>query len=60
MEILPINFAHTVIQNKLSFHHRDPLDRIIVSQAIAENMDVISKDVQFDAYFANNIIKRIW
>jgi len=32
-EILPINFAHTVMQNELPFHHRYPFDRIIVSQA---------------------------
>ena len=31
MEILPINFAHTVAQNKLLFHHRDPFDRIIIA-----------------------------
>jgi len=40
ISILPINFIHTVIQNKLPFHHKDPFDRIIVSQAIAENMMV--------------------
>lgn len=34
MEILPVNFAHTVVQNKLPFHHKDPFDRMIVSQAI--------------------------
>lgn len=60
MEILPINFAHTVIQNKLPFHHRDPFDRIIASQAIAENMDIISKDAIFDIYLADKLVKRIW
>jgi PIN domain nuclease of toxin-antitoxin system len=60
MDILPINFAHTVIQNKLPFYHRDPFDRIIVSQAIAENLDIISKDAQFDAYLVGKPIKRIW
>ena len=60
MEILPINFAHTVIQNKLPFHHRDPFDRIIVSQAIAENMNLISKDAIFDTYLADKSVKRIW
>ena len=60
MEILPINFAHTVIQNKLPFHHRDPFDRIIVSQAIVENMDIISKDAVFDIYLADKSVKRIW
>ena len=60
MEILPINFAHTVIQNKLLFHHKDPFDRIIVAQAISENMSLISKDALFDPYLANMPIKRIW
>jgi PIN domain nuclease of toxin-antitoxin system len=44
IEILPINFAHTVMQNKLPFHHRDPFDRIIISQAIVENIDFISAE----------------
>jgi len=60
IEILPINFAHTVIQNKLPFHHRDPFDRIIASQAIVENIDLISIDEILDSYFNNQIVKRIW
>ena len=60
MEILPINFAHTVIQNQLPFHHRDPFDRIIASQAIVENMDFISIDAIFDTYFEDKEVKRIW
>jgi PIN domain nuclease of toxin-antitoxin system len=31
--LLPIEFQHTVRQYKLPFHHRDPFDRILVSQA---------------------------
>ena len=60
IEILPINFAHTVVQHKLPFHHRDPFDRIIVSQAISENMNLISKDTLLDSYLADMPIKRIW
>lgn len=60
IQILPINFAHTVEQNRLPFHHRDPFDRIIVSQAIIENMDLISIDAAFDDYLTGNTIKRIW
>jgi PIN domain nuclease of toxin-antitoxin system len=60
IEILPINFAHTVIQNKLPFLHRDPFDRIIASQAIVENIDLISIDEIFDSYFNNQFVKRIW
>ena len=60
MEILPINFAHTVIQNQLPFHHRDPFDRIIIAQAIAENINIIGKDAIFDAYLADKSVKRLW
>jgi len=60
IEILPINFAHTVVQNKLPFHHRDPFDRIIIAQAIVENINLISKDEIFDVYLLETSIKRIW
>ena len=60
IEILPINFAHTVQQNSLPFHHRDPFDRIIVSQAIVEKMDFVSIDSECDAYFDSRSPKRIW
>ena len=60
ISILPINFTHTVIQNKLPFHHKDPFDRIIVSQAIAEDMSLISRDDIFDIYLKDKQIKRIW
>jgi len=60
IEILPINFAHTVEQNKLPFHHKDPFDRIIISQAIVENMNFISADAIFNNYFKGKSVKRIW
>lgn len=60
IEILPINFAHTIQQNKLPFHHKDPFDRIIISQAIVENMNFISADAIFDNYLKGKTVKRIW
>lgn len=60
IQVLPINFVHTVEQNRLPFHHRDPFDRLIVSQAIVENMNFISKDAIFDDYLKGKLIKRIW
>ncbi|MBK9249959.1 MAG: type II toxin-antitoxin system VapC family toxin [Ignavibacteria bacterium] len=60
IEILPINFEHTVIQNQLTYHHRDPFDRMIISQAIAETMSIISKDEAFDNYLINRVIRREW
>ncbi len=58
--ILPVNFAHTVCQNKLAFYHRDPFDRIIAAQSIVEKIDLISRDKIFDDYFSTFSCKRIW
>lgn len=60
IEILPITFAHTTENNRLPFHHRDPFDRIIVAQAIVENIDFISADAIFDDYLAGKSVRRIW
>lgn len=60
IQILSINFAHTVQQHQLPLYHRDPFDRMIVSQAIVEGMNLISKDDIFDEYLKDQAIKRIW
>jgi PIN domain nuclease of toxin-antitoxin system len=60
IEILPINFSHTVIQNKLEFHHRDPFDRIIVAQALVEGINLISIDTLFDSYLQGKTVQRLW
>lgn len=59
-QILPVSFGHTLVVNSLPFHHRDPFDRIIIAQAIAENMNILGTDQIFDAYFETQSIKRIW
>lgn len=59
-DILHITFDHAAVANKLSFHHRDPFDRMIIAQAIAENMDIIGVDKDFDNYLTDKPIKRIW
>ena len=54
--ILPIEIGHTAQVTVLPFHHRDPFDRLIIAQALAEKLPVVSSDTQFDAYG----IKRVW
>ena len=34
----------------LPFHHRDPFDRILIAQAQAEGLTIVSRDGQFAAY----------
>ena len=60
IEILSINFIHTVEQNKLPFYHKDPFDRIIVAQSIVEEMILLSSDKIFDEYLNNRSLRRIF
>ena len=53
LHILP---KHIIKNNLLAFHHRDPFDRMIIAQALAEKIIVISKDEIFEKY--NTV--RIW
>jgi PIN domain nuclease of toxin-antitoxin system len=55
-QLLPITFNDTVILSTLTFHHRDPFDRLIISQSIANDFTLISKDKEFSAYK----IKLLW
>lgn len=50
IEIIPINEAHLSILLKLDFINNDPFDRIIVSQTIAEDLVLISKDNKLKKY----------
>ncbi|MEO6723332.1 MAG: type II toxin-antitoxin system VapC family toxin [Ferruginibacter sp.] len=49
-QILPITFDDTLILTNLPFHHRDPFDRIIISQGLNNKLTIISKDKIFDSY----------
>lgn len=49
-QILPIEFTHLEGLLKIGEIHRDPFDRLIISQAKAENLTVISKDENFRKY----------
>jgi PIN domain nuclease of toxin-antitoxin system len=55
--ILPIEREHLYVLFSLDFFHRDPFDRIIISQAISENIPVISSDSIFQQYPINCIWK---
>jgi PIN domain nuclease of toxin-antitoxin system len=48
--VLPIKPKHLLNLSKLEFIHRDPFDRMIISQGIAENIPVISSDGVFKEY----------
>jgi PIN domain nuclease of toxin-antitoxin system len=47
---LEIEIDHLKILADLPFHHRDPFDRLLISQAISESMSIVSIDSQFSEY----------
>jgi PIN domain nuclease of toxin-antitoxin system len=49
-EVLPITIAHAARVTTLPFHHRDPFDRLLAAQALAEEIPIISNDAILDAY----------
>jgi PIN domain nuclease of toxin-antitoxin system len=49
-QILPIEVAHTALVTTLPFHHKDPFDRLLISQSLVEKISVISTDGIFDVY----------
>jgi len=52
----PINFRHVARVAKLPFHHRDPFDRLLIAQAIEEELALVSRDPVFKKYD----IRRVW
>jgi len=50
LRILPISVKHAAVLVKLPFYHRDPFDRLLISQAMCEQIPLVSKDVVFDKY----------
>jgi PIN domain nuclease of toxin-antitoxin system len=53
---LSIEMPHCVELTRLPFHHRDPFDRMLVAQAMIDDMQLLSRDSRLSSYE----IKRIW
>jgi len=52
----PISMEHGVRAGLLPLHHRDPFDRVLVAQAQARSVPILSADRALDAYD----VRRIW
>ena len=56
IHLLSIQPHHIFPIENLPFHHRDPFDRLLLSQCLQEKMHLLSNDKEFDKYG----IDRIW
>lgn len=53
IEWLPVLPPHLLYYSQLPIpenNHRDPFDRLLVAQALSENLTLLSNDIKLDAY----------
>ena len=48
--VLNINIDHAMEVENLPFHHRDPFDRLLISQSKIEDFTIITRDEIFKQY----------
>jgi PIN domain nuclease of toxin-antitoxin system len=53
---LPITLVHGQAAGALPGPHRDPFDRMLIAQALAERLVLVSNEVVFDSYR----VRRLW
>jgi PIN domain nuclease of toxin-antitoxin system len=47
---LPITMRHAQVASCLPSHHKDPMDRFLIGQALAEDMTIVTADGAFASY----------
>ena len=47
LTVSPITLTHVLALDVLPFHHKDPFDRLLIAQSIAEGLTIVSTDSQF-------------
>ena len=52
IKVIGISYPQTKIVKDLPFHHKDPFDRMLIAQAISENLTIITEDQYFKSYEA--------
>ncbi len=55
-QVLAITAAHGIRAGLLPGPHKAPFDRMLIAQAQAENLAIVSNDVVFDQYG----VRRLW
>lgn len=53
---LPITVHHARVAGEMKIEHKDPFDRLLIAQAQAEDMALVSNEALFDDFAVN----RLW
>ena len=49
-DLLTVAYAHLRVLGDLPLHHRDPFDRLLISQSLAERVPIATGDRMFPQY----------
>ncbi len=55
---LQITFDHAELAGGLPPHHSDPFDRMLIAQAMAEELELVSQDPVFEHYDVRLLIAK--
>lgn len=53
---LPVTLAHGALAGRLAVAHKDPFDRLLIAQAMIENLTLVSNEKVFD----QTGVSRLW
>jgi PIN domain nuclease of toxin-antitoxin system len=53
---LSISVRHARLAGEMGIAHKDPFDRLLIAQALAEDMVLVSNETRFD----DSAVKRLW
>jgi PIN domain nuclease of toxin-antitoxin system len=56
LTVLPVTLEHVLRLDALAAHHKDPFDRLLVAQALTENLPLATHDQTVSQYQ----LKMIW
>jgi PIN domain nuclease of toxin-antitoxin system len=55
-EVIPVTVEHGIHAGLLPGLHKDPFDRMLIAQALAERVPLVSNDQALDGYG----VKKLW
>ena len=55
-EELPVTFSHTNHFREIPILHKDPFDRMLITQAVCENLTLITRDLPLTKYNAKVLL----
>ena len=50
LTVSPVALTHVLALDALPFNHKDPFDRLLIAQSIAEGLTIVTADSQFSTY----------